>query len=100
MRQTQRSQENESSIMLFKSAFNDAPLREPDPEGGAHGCAPFFDRARMASRKIPIAVPAWGCFVGEGPFLWFVSFGPAKEMNSAATADETLLGFRAKRALL
>jgi hypothetical protein len=46
----------------------------------------------MASREIQIAVPTWGCFVGEGPFLWFVSFGPAKEMNSAATADETLLG--------
>ena len=25
-------------------------------------------------------------FVGEGPFLWFVSFGPAKEMNSRASA--------------
>jgi hypothetical protein len=25
-------------------------------------------------------------FVGEGPFLWFVSFGPAKEMNSRVSA--------------
>jgi hypothetical protein len=27
-----------------------------------------------------------GRFVGEGPFLWFVSFGPAKEMNSRDSA--------------
>jgi hypothetical protein len=29
---------------------------------------------------------ARGRFVGEGPFLWFVSFGPAKEMNSRDSA--------------
>ena len=27
-----------------------------------------------------------GRCVGKGPFLWFVSFGPAKEMNSRVSA--------------
>src|SRR5690606_31030926 len=38
------------------------PFRTPaDPEGGAHGCAPFFDEGRMPSRKIPSSTNSRVC---------------------------------------
>ena len=55
-----------------------------NPEGGVHGCPPFFDRARMASRKIPEQVTCRVSSVGEAVFFGSVSFGPAKEMNPLA----------------
>jgi hypothetical protein len=58
----------------FASENREVTLETGDPEGGAQGCAPFFDRARMASRKIPITTKRWDCFVGKSVFLWFVSF--------------------------
>src|SRR5690606_30223587 len=35
--------------------------RLADPEGGAHGCAPFFDEGRMPSRKIPSSMNSRVC---------------------------------------
>jgi hypothetical protein len=61
-------------LSLFAAKNPEAAGSIEDPEGGAQGCAPFFDRARMASRKIPIAMKSWDCFVGKSVFLWFVSF--------------------------
>ena len=45
-------------------------VRFANPEGGGHGCPPFFDRAWMASRKIPERMTGRVRFVGEA-----VSFG-------------------------
>jgi hypothetical protein len=54
-------------------------------------CVVFRPSQGLASRNIP-ATLAWRIrFVGEGRFLWFVSFGPAKEMNRPRSG-RTLLG--------
>ena len=37
------------------------------------------------------------CLVGEGPFLWFVSFWPEKEMNPHAAGGRKLLPFAGKQ---
>ena len=84
-----------------------------NPEGGGHGCPPFFDRARMASRKIPERVTRRMCFVGEAVFFGSVSLtrifdarpfgagfavrtacvGPAEEMNPLAARRVEALDF-------
>ncbi|MCA0395543.1 MAG: hypothetical protein LCH70_15755, partial [Proteobacteria bacterium] len=37
------------------------------------------------------------CLIGEGPFLWFVSFWPEKEMNPRAAGGRKLLPFAGKQ---
>jgi len=64
----------------------------PDPEGDAHGCVWFFDRARTASRKIPATAKPLVCRVEEGPillvtFLW----GRTKKSDSHAQRAKALL---------
>ena len=59
------------TLPLLKS---DAPASSADPEGAAHGWAAIFDRARMASRKIPERMKGRICLVGESFFFGSVSF--------------------------
>src|SRR5690606_27770414 len=61
-----------------------------DPEGGAHGCAPFFDEGRMPSRKIPSSMKSPVCRWHKA--LSLVRFFDANQRNELGrAADETLL---------
>jgi hypothetical protein len=52
----------------------DATSTSEDPEGGAQGCAPFFDRAMDGESKNPDSNETLGLLRRESVFLWFVSF--------------------------
>ena len=71
-------------------AFN-TPIRRgvragTNPKGGAHGCAPFSDRATMASRKLPGPVTDRQLHrrrEDRGVFLCLAFFAQAKKVSRA-----------------
>ncbi|WP_226470584.1 hypothetical protein, partial [Luteimonas panaciterrae] len=62
-----------------------SPFTTRDPEGGAQGCAPFFDRAMDGESKNPDSNESMG-LLRRGKRFSLVRFfwGLPKEMNSAA----------------
>lgn len=67
------------------------PASSGRPEGRPAWMPVVRTRARMASVRIASRCPNAGCgSVGEGPFFWFLFFGPAKKRDSGAPAHETL----------
>ena len=67
----------QQKTLLFAPAAKDVPMppMRQDPEGCAHGCAPFFDRAMDGESKNPrsnesIGVPC----TGKAFFFGSVSF--------------------------
>ncbi|ALN65447.1 hypothetical protein GLA29479_4616 [Lysobacter antibioticus] len=58
------------------------------PGGRRTGRAAFSDKTGTSYRKIPArAACSQGSFVKEGLFFGYLSFGPAKESNPAASSD-------------
>ena len=61
--------------------------RFDNPEGGGHGCPPFFDRARMASRKIPEQVNRRICCVGEAFSFGYFSLGQQRKVTRSPAGE-------------
>src|SRR5688572_13609731 len=89
----------DDELKLLASGNPTAAPTATDPEGGAHGCAPFSDRARMASRKIPVSLNPPGVLLTSTRHF-FGDFLCASKESYPPQAEALRLGARTKSLLL